>query len=218
MGAEERGGHRGGRGGKGARRSAAGRRGGRVVANSSLTRVGCGLCLAASTDGRLVLREARQHPGEVAEWSNVRDWKSRVVERLPRVRIPPSPPFSSTRSDAEGDLATSDARRASPMARGASGDGGQFRKRSYTARRRSNVRTALDAQSGANSGELSHPLFVAGRRRFAASRPRSVAIHPSPSNPFPPKLFVSVSTSEACFLAPCPFPLRTAVFGCSHFD
>ena len=32
-----------------------------------------------------------QAPGEVAEWSNVRDWKSRVLERVPRVRIPPSP-------------------------------------------------------------------------------------------------------------------------------
>ncbi len=33
-----------------------------------------------------------RHHGEVAEWSNVRDWKSRVPETVPRVRIPPSPP------------------------------------------------------------------------------------------------------------------------------
>ncbi len=34
-----------------------------------------------------------QTPGEVAEWSNARAWKARVGESLPRVRIPPSPPF-----------------------------------------------------------------------------------------------------------------------------
>ena len=30
--------------------------------------------------------------GQVPEWSNGHDWKSCVVERLPRVRIPPCPP------------------------------------------------------------------------------------------------------------------------------
>jgi hypothetical protein len=32
-------------------------------------------------------------PGEVAEWSIVPDSKSGVPARVPRVRIPPSPPF-----------------------------------------------------------------------------------------------------------------------------
>ena len=31
--------------------------------------------------------------GEVAEWPNVTDSKSVVPERVPGVRIPPSPPF-----------------------------------------------------------------------------------------------------------------------------
>ena len=31
--------------------------------------------------------------GEVPEWTNGRDWKSRRGLRLSRVRIPPSPPF-----------------------------------------------------------------------------------------------------------------------------
>ena len=30
--------------------------------------------------------------GEVAEWSNVLDSKSSVLSKVPRVRIPPSPP------------------------------------------------------------------------------------------------------------------------------
>ena len=30
--------------------------------------------------------------GEVAEWSNVPDSKSGVLSKVPRVRIPPSPP------------------------------------------------------------------------------------------------------------------------------
>ncbi len=36
-------------------------------------------------------------PGEVTEWSNVHDWKSCVRETVPRVRIPPSPPFFANR-------------------------------------------------------------------------------------------------------------------------
>ncbi len=34
---------------------------------------------------------ALKNRGEVTEWPNVRDWKSRVGESLPGVRIPPSP-------------------------------------------------------------------------------------------------------------------------------
>jgi hypothetical protein len=37
----------------------------------------------------------RAYHGEVAEWSNVHDWKSCESARVPRVRIPPSPPLSS---------------------------------------------------------------------------------------------------------------------------
>ena len=33
-------------------------------------------------------------PGEVTEWLKVRAWKVRVPARVPRVRIPPSPPLS----------------------------------------------------------------------------------------------------------------------------
>ena len=38
------------------------------------------------------LRSRQSDTGEVAEWSNAHDWKSCVVARQPRVRIPPSPP------------------------------------------------------------------------------------------------------------------------------
>ncbi len=33
--------------------------------------------------------------GEVAEWSNVPDSKSGVLSKVPRVRIPPSPPYTT---------------------------------------------------------------------------------------------------------------------------
>ena len=43
--------------------------------------------------------------GEVAEWSNARAWKARVLAREPGVRIPPSPPiFSSERRILTTDL------------------------------------------------------------------------------------------------------------------
>lgn len=40
----------------------------------------------------------RMTPGEVTEWSNVRDWKSRVRATVPGVRIPPSPPVNIAHS------------------------------------------------------------------------------------------------------------------------
>ncbi len=43
-------------------------------------------------------RPDTRNPGEVAEWSNVPDSKSGVRERLPWVRIPPSPPRLAFRS------------------------------------------------------------------------------------------------------------------------
>ena len=47
------------------------------------------------------LRHTPPRRGEVLEWPNRRDWKSRVVcRRRPWVRIPPSPPCSSTRQSA----------------------------------------------------------------------------------------------------------------------
>ncbi len=45
-----------------------------------------------------VINRGIEAPGEVAEWSNVRDWKSRVPARVPRVRIPPSPPLRLRRN------------------------------------------------------------------------------------------------------------------------
>jgi hypothetical protein len=36
-------------------------------------------------------------PGEVAEWTIVLHWKCSVLETVPRVRIPPSPPFDAFR-------------------------------------------------------------------------------------------------------------------------
>jgi hypothetical protein len=57
-----------------------------------LTKGGVCLALNPSTRGVRLYRPAARAPGEVTEWSNVHDWKSCVLERVPRVRIPPSPP------------------------------------------------------------------------------------------------------------------------------
>src|SRR6187551_93502 len=50
------------------------------------------LCSDPSTVGE-VRFGGRQEQGEVAEWSNARAWKARELERVPGVRIPPSPPI-----------------------------------------------------------------------------------------------------------------------------
>ncbi len=43
-----------------------------------------------------VFGSCRLHLGEMTEWSKVHDWKSCVPARVPRVRIPLSPPVAMT--------------------------------------------------------------------------------------------------------------------------